>query len=430
MDLHIYRDTVNGKELLGKIEQVEQPGSAAFAYEKSYLSQAESKKQLGISQRLPLSNEPYSVEEFGPFFQGLLPEGEVLGGLALRYQIARNDFLGLIDKLGCESIGALTFISGKETDLESKPSYQALSNETVEAIKRAPFQTVVSETSSTRLSLAGAQMKLAWMLPKGIAVEAADIEDWQIPYGTAPSTHIIKVSRPGEEDIALNECICAALANECGIKAAKATPIPWLPGSIAVERYDRCWIDTNQTEHILRLHQEDFCQALGLYPALKYQPKGIKTSYLALSGNLIEEASSNPSKDQIEFAKRMIFNYAVGNTDAHLKNNSLLYNKSWTGRRLAPLYDTTCIPLTPYSTGMAFRLGEHRELAEINERDIQSIAIDTDIGFESLDKLITEIVSGFESFNGEQLDKALAEMAERIINNARPRLRVLQSAIG
>lgn len=79
---------------------------------------------------------------------------------------------------------------------------------------------------------------------------------------------------------------------------------------------------------------------------------------------------------------------------------------------------------------MAFRLGEHRELAEINERDIQSIAIDTDIGFESLDKLITEIVSGFESFNGEQLDKALAEMAERIINNARPRLRVLQSAIG
>lgn len=87
---------------------------------------------------------------------------------------------------------------------------------------------------------------------------------------------------------------------------------------------------------------------------MKYQPSDSSISYLSTISNLLDYSSINPGLEKTELAKRVVFNYVIGNTDAHLKNYSLLYNKEWTASSLSPLYDITCIPLTGYSQKMPF----------------------------------------------------------------------------
>ncbi len=103
-------------------------------------------------------------------------------------------------------------------------------------MKSNPALMATLTASSTRLSLSGAQSKVAWYLPYEVDAEQAEWSDWLIPRGTAPSTHIIKVSRKGEEDIALNELACSRLSAACGIDTAKVLELPEVPGAISIER--------------------------------------------------------------------------------------------------------------------------------------------------------------------------------------------------
>lgn len=425
MGITVYRDSAQGKRLLGRIDY-EIEDNATFQYDKQYLSEAKSSNEIGISVRLPLDDSLYYANDFAPFFRGLLPEGSTLDGLVNMYQVPRNDYLSLIEQLGCESIGALIFVSDKVSPSSYEPQYLPLNQETIELFKNFPEREVVKTAGETRLSLAGAQSKIAWFLPEGKDAESASLKDWFIPSGTAPSSHIIKLSRKGEEDIALNEVACSKLANACGIEVAKATLIPSIPGAIAIERYDRIWVDDAGTKRLLRLHQEDFCQALGLAPYQKYQPEGIEADYLCMIGDLIDDASDDPLTDKREFAKRLLFNYVIGNSDAHLKNSSFLYNAAWTGRKLAPLYDVTCIPLTGYSTRMAFDIGKHRELSEIDESDLMSIPLDLDLSLGVFDSAATEVIESLEAFNPKEEESCIAGMIDRVLNNAKPRIETVE----
>lgn len=429
MGILIYRDAESGHKLLGKIDY-EIGIRGAFQYDDAYLAYAQSRSQFGISERLPLDARPYASNEFAPFFSGLLPEGEILADLAKLYQVSRNDYLALIEQLGCESIGSLTFVSERIDPREYAPRYEALAQTDIEALASFPVMAAVTTASETRLSLAGAQSKVAWLLPEGILADDARVANWLVPKGTAPSTHIIKVSRKGEEDIALNEMACAILADACGIETAKVTRVAELPGAIAVERYDRAWVGEGTGRRVMRAHQEDFCQAMGLSPFFKYQPSGIDASYLSMAGDLLDVASENPLADKREFAKRIAFNYLVGNADAHLKNSSLLYNRSWTGRRLAPLYDVTCIPLTGYSTKMAFDIGSHRELDDITERDLLAIPIDLDIPLSSFDEAASDLLRILEAPMANTTDAEVAHAIDRILDNAQPRMAVARRLLG
>ncbi len=429
MRLRVYRDRECARDLVGTID-FEPGGSASFTYDHSYLENARSKGELGISERLPLSDEAYAAEEMAPFFRGLLPEGEVYGNLVQMYQVPRSDYLSVLEQLGCESIGALTFVSEGVEPGEYEPRYEALSEELVEEIRQNPVRAATRETSSTRLSLSGAQSKVAWYLPEGLNPDHAGTADWLVPRGTAPSTHIVKIARKGEEELALNEHACALLASACGISVARVTPLPDIPSAIAVERYDRTFVDVGNERCLARLHQEDFCQALGFPPYLKYQPDSGEGEYLTYIADLIGSASSNPRSDTIEFAKRLAFNYAVGNSDAHLKNSSLLYNVGWTARRLAPLYDVTCIPLTGYSTRMSFAIGEHRELSEIDERDLLAAALDLGVSLDDWDAAIRQIVDGISPPDAVGAGEALQAAMTRILETAAPRVAVLERFIG
>ena len=424
MKMRVYRDRGLEKDLVGAIDF--EPGStASFSYDGAYLEKARSNGELGISERLPLSEAPYEAAEMAPFFHGLLPEGEVRDNLAQMYQVPRSDYLSMLWQLGCESIGALTFVSeGVEPD-EYEPRYDELTAEVIEAIRANPVRAATLETSATRLSLSGAQSKVAWFLPEGLDPDTAEMKDWLVPRGTAASTHIVKIARKGEEMLAENERGCARLAIACGMAVARVSPLPDLPGAIAVERYDRTFLGAEGSRRAARLHQEDFCQALGFPPYLKYQPESGEGEYLLYIADLIDSASLNPRSDRVEFAKRLVFNYAVGNSDAHLKNSSLLYNAEWTGRRLSPLYDVTCIPLTGYSTKMPFAIGAHRDLSEIDEHDIMSIALDMGVDLDDFDTAVRQVVDGLSSRN-PYIGGDLAEAMTRIAENAAPRIAVLE----
>lgn len=429
MSILVYRNCGSNKLLLGTIEHG-RGKTASFAYESSYVQRAHAAHELGLSNRLPLDTEPYSEQDFGPFFQGLLPEGEVRGALAQLCQLPRNDYLSLIEQLGCESIGALTFVAEGAEEHEFTPRYNQLTTETVSALKEHPVRTATEIARSTRLSLAGAQSKVAWTLPEGREAARSDVSDWLVPYGTAPSTHIVKISRKGEERLAANELACSILSASCGIETAEASLVPAIDGAIAVKRYDRAWTDHNGERQVARLHQEDFCQALGLYPYYKYQPESIEVSYPSFAADLIQDTCLSPAADRIEFAKRLAFNFAVGNSDAHFKNSSLLYNPAWTARRLAPMYDVTCIPLSGYSTKMPFNIGEHRELADIDEGDVLSIALDLNVSLDSFDAAIREVIDGLETPQAQGAPNEALPMIDKILENSRPRIEVLRRVLG
>lgn len=425
MSLIVYRDSVQGKVPIGTLD------SEGFAYDSSYLNRSAAHFELGISERLPLTEARYSSTDIAAFFTGLLPEGEVLGNLSQLFQVPRSDYLTLIGKLGCESIGGLTFTSPDITnDSIFEAHYEPLSAKDIEAIKDNPTRAATQTASETRLSLAGAQSKVAWYLPRELDAAQTNCDDWQVPHETAPSTHIIKVSRKGEEDLAINELACSLLAESCGIKVAPITALDVIPGAIAVKRYDRKWAEDEGRQKLIRLHQEDFCQALGLMPFYKYQPAGTDADYIAFCADLINSCCQNPNADRLEFAKRVAFNYVIGNSDTHLKNSALLYAENWTSRRLSPLYDVTCIPLSGYSTKMAFNIGDHRELAEIDARDIMQIALSADVALSLFDEAVREIIDGLEGYKPTAHGELLTLMIDRIIDNAKPRLAVLKDYLG
>ncbi len=426
MKIAVYRDALEGCLLIGSIRAADDGSDASFAYDSEYLRSHQAIHDLGISERLPLRAQAYDSTEISPFLQGLLPEGETLGNLAQMYQVARNNWPLLLQRLGCESVGALTFVPEGEAESDFAPTYEPLTEQDVATMRANPARAAVEVASSTRLSLSGAQSKVAWTLPEGMDAGSASMDDWLVPHGSAASTHIIKMSRAGEEDLAANELVCSLLARACGIDAAEVCLVRDIPGAIAVKRYDRCW----RNGRVMRLHQEDFCQALGLQPFYKYQPNGISADYVEYAADLIDAASDAPVEDRLEFAKRLVFNYVVGNSDAHLKNSALLYNAQWTGRRLAPLYDVTCIPLSGYATRMPFDIGEHRELAEIDVRDIMAIALSCDVSLISFDRAVREVVKGFGFVAVDGEDEAVVKMMERVLANAAPRLDVLRAYSG
>lgn len=435
MEIAVYRDSAAKRLLIGRIKAADDGLNASFAYDPGYLQSHQSANDLGVSERLPLQAEPYASTEISPFLQGLLPEGETLGNLAQMYQVARNNWPLLLQRLGCESVGALTFIPEGENESNYKPAYRPLTEQDVLTMRSNPARAATEAASSTRLSLSGAQSKVAWTLPKGVGAGIAQLGDWMVPYGSAASTHIIKMSRKGEEDLAVNELSCSLLAKACGIDVAEVSLVPDIPGAIAVTRYDRRWLCSDGASdtgngRVVRLHQEDFCQALGLQPFYKYQPNGVKADYIEYAADLIDEASDAPIEDRLEFAKRLVFNYAVGNSDAHLKNSSLLYNEAWTGRRLAPMYDVTCIPLSGYSTRMPFDIGSHRELTEIDARDIMAIALSCDVSLSAFDQAVREVAAGFETPGIDVGNEAVAAMVEQVIANAAPRIAVLRTYLG
>jgi serine/threonine-protein kinase HipA len=319
-------------------------GKYTFQYDAEWL---EAPRARPISQSLPLRHEVYEESECAGFFGGLLPEDYNRELIARNLGItAQNDY-AMLREIGGECAGAVALLDPAAELPSQQHAYHAVSEAELESILDSlPQKPLLAGEAEVRLSLAGAQNKLALYV---------DEKGFALPLHESPSSHIIKPEPEPFPGLVENENYCLQLARSVGLSCAEAEPlILGKHRSLLVRRYDRL----QHGGKLVRLHQEDFCQALGIPSRLKYQSEG--GPHLVHCFDLIRRASSRPAKDLISLFEAALFNYLIGNNDAHAKNFSLLYVPSEDQVRveLAPLYDLVCTAAySGLSPKMAMKIG-------------------------------------------------------------------------
>jgi len=352
-------------------------GQMVFDYVKRWL---EDPMAIPLSQSLPLRKERFTRKECRGFFAGILPEGINRKTIAGNLGISSENDYAMLEQIGGECAGAVTFVPAGGPLPERNYGCRKLSDEDLAAILRElPRRPLMAGDKGVRLSLAGVQDKIA------VYVSGENVF---LPLGGAPSTHILKPPIARFKGIVFNEAVCMQLAAQAGLPAAKVE-IHGVKGIdyLLVERYDRKSVPvlsplTSITSYARRIHQEDFCQALGVPPERKYQSEGGPS--LERCFDLIREVSSVPAVDLLHLLDVMIFNALIGNNDAHSKNFSLLYHEGETlataGRvsRLAPFYDLVCTVYYPeLSLKMAMKMGGESVSDKLWPRHFEKLAEET-----------------------------------------------------
>ena len=357
-----------------------QDNSEFFTYNVGYL---ESKKAAPISYSLPLRPDPFNRRQLRPFFAGLLPEEAQRQRIAAFLRIAENDDFAMLEAIGGECAGALVILPhGAKPETKIKSLVPCSEEKLEEIIRLLPYRPMLAGEKGLRLSLAGAQSKLPIVYDEGT---------FYLPENGTPSTHILKPElSEWFKGIVYNEYCCMSLANAIGIPAAE-TQIVEVGDTpcLVVKRYDRV---VGKAGNIRRIHQEDFCQALGRPPELKYQSDG---------GPLVRDIvrlmkngwSTNPAEDILAFVDLVIFNAIIGNADAHAKNYSMLYDGE--SRRLTPGYDlvsTVCWP--ELATTPAMKIGGSDSINSILSGHWRKFADEINISETALRARIKTLCSG------------------------------------
>lgn len=299
-------------------------GNLQFRYDEAYV-EANGPR---LSVNLPVDSAAYPHRDCLAFFGNLLPEEDVRAQVALATGISASNDYKLLERFGGDVAGAVTLFPADREEGEPGPDdLEVLSPEKLdEILTQLPQRPLgVDDKGEVRMSLAGAQNKLPV-----VETDAG----FALPHGSRrPTTHILKPQPERFPGLVANEFFCMRLAEEVGLNVAqvrRAETISGLPFLI-VTRYDR---DLTQ-EPIRRLHQEDFCQALGKLHVEKYQHEG--GPGVRESMHLIDEVSAVPARDRQQLWFALAFNALIGNCDAHGKNYSLLYDSP--APNLAPFYD-------------------------------------------------------------------------------------------
>jgi serine/threonine-protein kinase HipA len=297
-----------------------------------------------LSASLPLREERFKPSESAPFFEGLLPEGAVRATVAGKLGLSEANGFGMLAALGAECAGAVMVLPqdqrSQQPGASARPLSESQVGELLRDLPRDPLGIDV-DPEGVRLSLGGVQDKLILVrLPTG---------DFARPLGGMPSNCLLKPEHERFEGLAVNEAFCMRVAAAAGNKTA-ATELLELDGirCLYSERFDRA-VDADGTTG--RLHQEDMCQALGLLPTQKYEADD-GPSVASVIALLRRQPSPRIALDVNAFVRAVLTGFLLGNSDAHGKNFSLLYDPA-TGVRLAPLYDVVS---TAVYDGLTLRL--------------------------------------------------------------------------
>jgi serine/threonine-protein kinase HipA len=341
-------------------------GNLQFHYDPDYIES----KGLPLSINLPVRKEAYPHRDCLAFFGNLLPEEDVREQIALTTGISAANDYKLLERLGGDVAGAVTLRPpGKEDGKKTEGHLEELSPQRLDQVlTELPQRPLAAdEEGEVRMSLAGAQSKLPVVeLPGGA---------FALPHSSdLPTTHIIKPEPTGLPGLVSNEFFCMRLAAEVDLSVAdvrRAETISGLP-ILIVTRYDR---DLTQ-EPIRRLHQEDFCQALGKLHIEKYQQEGGPTVAEAMS--LIDAESAVPARDRQRLWFGLLFNILIGNCDAHGKNYSLLYDSE--APNLSPFYDLVSTAVYPeLTTRLAMSIDGALRLEEVDLPTFRQLA--EEVGF-------------------------------------------------
>ncbi|MGH7013402.1 MAG: type II toxin-antitoxin system HipA family toxin [Stellaceae bacterium] len=364
--LDVYLST----ELVGTLES-DVDGRMTFRY-------AAADPSLALSLSLPPRTEPYDDTACRPFFAGLLLEGAALQRAADTKRLQVYETFKLLRVFGAECAGVVRLLAPGDTP-QIKQNYELLEGERlaneIRAIDQAPN---FARDGRVRLSIAGVQAKTA------VKVAAEGIFK---PLDGSPSTHILKIGSDKYPDLPKNEAFCLQLAARDGIPTSE-TELRMIDGLpvLLVRRYDR----TIDGDVIAERHQEDFCQALGYPPAAKYEvdeDTGDKIGPGFAECAALIRKTRRPAVEIQTFVRRILFNYLVGNADAHAKNLSLLYDGHAELPSLAPLYDVVCTRLYPaVADHFAMRHGGILDPAKMSKSAWEQLADDLGVRFSLIER--------------------------------------------
>ena len=316
-----------------------------------------------ISLLMPLSPRRVPPKLFLPWAANLLPESTQLRAIGLQLGAAPEDVIGILAELGRDTAGALSIGKPGTTNTANwRPIPNARALERIlEELPSKPF--LVGE-DGVSMSLAGVQTKL------GVAID--DKGRICVPINGAPSTWILKPDSERLYGGVQNEALCLALAKRLGLNAPEVTTGKAGKRTyLMVKRYDR----VEQAGRWRRLHQEDFCQALGKPPSAKYETNqtGIPGPTLAEMFAVTRNYMQAP--DVVNLLDYVIFNVLACNTDAHAKNYSLMI--SGKGFKLAPIYDVMCALAWEHVTrNMAQKIAGKNRGEHLKRRHWQRFAAD------------------------------------------------------
>lgn len=408
-------------------------GAISFQYDPSWLGW---EFVLPVSLSLPLREQAYSGASVIAVFDNLLPDNDHLRRqIAARTHAEGTDAYSLLGAIGHDCVGALQFLpqhidpgpaGAVEGDQISNDEIAVL----IENLVTAPLG--ISEDESFRISIAGAQEKTALLYRDG---------KWCKPRGTTATTHIFKPSigkLPNGVDLTNsveNEYFCLKIIEALGMDAAQPQIMTFGKRTVlVVERFDRRWTSDGR---LLRLPQEDCCQALSVSPTRKYQSDGGPGIVQILQ---LLRGSDDPVGDQRSFLKANIAFWLMGATDGHAKNFSVFLRPG--GRfRLTPLYDVIStqpsvdskqILRKSFRLAMSFGTRPHYEMRQIAPRHFFQTAdrggIGRDVVPSIIQELSREMVPAIDRVNAELPSGFPGTLADSISDGIRRRLRVLETS--
>lgn len=390
-----------GDRLAGRVTTHD--GGLRFDYDAAY---RESSDATPLSMSLPLTRDQHASAVVSGFFEALLPEqGPARERLQLESGASRSNVFGLLAYVGRDLPGALCIVpegDGVPADGGVEPLTDREVAKRLADLRRSAASGGTPLSEHGQWSLAGAQAKLALAYADG---------QWGVPFGSVPTTHIVKPAIPGYEHFDAFEVTCLRAARQLGLSTAHAWLQPMVDGTHAavIVRYDRV---VESDGSILRVHQEDFCQALA-YPAWqKYERDG--GPGLKQIGALIQGLPVNVREDSAaRLFEALVYNYAIAGTDGHARNFSLLL--SGPDAVLAPLYDlNSALPYTrPWGKRFdsvrqlhsSFVLGSTDAFTRVNAADWLAVGEHLGIGgegaVERVRSIITRVPEAFDAASHE-----------------------------
>jgi len=351
-----------------------------FSYSADYLALPGASP---ISRLLPLASTVYGDEAAKAFFSNLLPEGAVLSQVARQVGISQENVFGLLEAIGGDCAGAIS-VSASDSLPEPTGGYRPIAEQELSAeLDKLPSHPFLAGEEGVRLSLAGAQNKLPVFF---------DGSNYYIPEGASPSSHILKTAIAQLDNSVINETFCMTLAARLGLPVPAAQVVTIGDKQVfMVERYDR---KQSASGDIVRLHQEDFCQALGIPPELKYEKEG--GPGFGDCFRLVEECSDEPMLDAGNILNWAIFNFIIGNADAHGKNLSFLYNEGHV--RVAPFYDLISTAVYKrLNNKFAMKMGDQSDARYLPQDTLVKFAVEIGIDIRTVRTAFIRLMDNIET---------------------------------
>jgi serine/threonine-protein kinase HipA len=387
--------------LVGALDSTPDRG-VVFSYDGAYLADPQARP---LSLSLPLREKPFSQAASLPFFAGLLPDGDARRKVADYLHVSETSTLKLLDALGGDCAGTVSIMpeerledaEGEELAQGGEASYRELSlPELGRLVLESERRPLLAPLDGVRLSLAGAQDKIPLRYAEG---------RWFLPLGEAPSSHILKPSSLVFDDLVFNEFFCMRFAGALGFPVPRVDLVDVGRKALLIQRYDR---EVDGEGRIARVHQEDFCQALGIMPDRKYEADG-GPGFAAIATTL-RRASSNPLRDIQAFVRISLFNLLVGNCDAHGKNFSLLYRGREVG--LAPFYDLVSTAAYPeLSDRFSMRFGGEYRFEKLGRENLERFAADLGVRSRFVADAMADLIESAAAVRGKVA--SLPELAQR-----------------